>query len=351
MATIKDVAKYAGVSSATVSNVFNGTKYVSEELCARVNQAVEELHFQPDYNASNMKRKTTQTIGVIVTTLERIFFSQVISGITAVASKNNYRLIFYSSENNVQKEMKYVDMLVNSKVDGIILNTLANEEKHIDYIKYLQNLHIGKKQIPVISLERNLLKYGIRSVHANNRLGGQIATEHLIEQGCRKIAFVSGPMYSDLIQDRYTGYLDILQKYNISSDKELVYKGDFSPTSGYRAANHFILEGIDFDGIFACNDEMAIGVLKALKEMGRKIPDDIKLIGFDNTFVSSLVDPSISTINVPKFRMGSNAAQMLINHLQGSSDNDNLSFELAIGLTIRTSTDSSRSSIWDLEKW
>lgn len=350
MATIRDVAKHAGVSSATVSNVLNETKYVSEELRSRVYQAVEELHFHPDYIASSMKRKTTQTIGVIITTLNRVFFSQMINGITSVASGNDYKLIFYSSENNIHKEKKYVDMLANSKVDGIILNTIANEEKDIDYMKYLQNLHIGNKPIPIISLERNLVKYGIRSVHVNNRRGGQIATEHLLKQGCRKIAFVSGPTFSDLIQDRYAGYQDMLRKYNIPFDEELVYRGDYSPISGYQAANHFISEGIAFDGIFACNDEMAIGVLKALKEAGRNIPDDVKIIGFDNTYVSSLVDPSISTVNVPKFRMGSCAAQMLIDHLHGTA-NDDLSYELAIDLTVRSSTDSTRHTVWDLDKW
>lgn len=350
MATIKDVAKYAGVSPATVSNVLNETKYVSEELCNKVKKAVEELHYHPDYIATSMKRKTTQTIGVVVSTLNLIFISQVINGIQSVASKNDYKLIFYSSDNSIHKEMKYVDMLVNSKVDGIILNTIANEKKHADYIRYLQSLQTGKKPIPIVSLERNLSKLGIRSVHVNNRLGGQIATEHLVNHDCNNIALVTGPMFLDLTQDRYSGYLDILKTHNISFDKELICTGDFTPNSGYQAAKHLIAEGIHFDSIFACNDEMAIGVLKALKEADRIVPEDVKIVGFDNTFVTSLVTPSISTINVPKFRMGSCATQMLIDYLQDNT-NDQMSCELPIDLTIRNSTESDKNVSWDLEKW
>ncbi len=350
MATIKDVAERAGVSSATVSNVLNGTKNVSEELRSRVYQAVEELHFHPDYMASCMKRKRTKTIGVIVTTLNRVFFSQMISGITSVASDNDYKLIFYSSDNDISKEMKYVDMLANSKVDGILLDTAACTKKHEEYIRYLQNLHIGSKKIPVISLEQNLVEYGIRSVHINNRLGGQIATEHLIRQGCRKIAFVSGPMLTPLIKDRYAGYQDMLTKYSIPFDKELVYPGDFSSVSGYHAANYFMTEGIAFDGIFACNDEMAIGVLKALKEAGRKIPEEIKVIGFDNTYVSSLVEPSVTTVNIPKHRLGSCAAWMLIDYLDGK-ETGKMSCELPITLTVRSSTDAKKHTAWELNKW
>lgn len=350
MATIKDVAMRAGVSPATVSNVLNRTKYVSDDLRDRVRQAVDELQYQPDSIASSLKKKTTNTIGVIVTTLNLIFISQVINGIQSIASKNDYKLIFYSSDNSIQKEMKYVNMLVASKVDGIIMNTVANEKTDSSYIKYLGNLHSGNKPIPVLSLERNLVKFGIRSVYANNRVGGQIATEHLISHGCKRIALVTGPMFIEPMQDRYSGYLDTLTKHGISLDKELLCTGDFTPISGYQATRHLLAEGLEFDGIFACNDEMAVGVLKALKENDLSVPKDVKIMGFDNSFVASLVDPSISTINVPKFRMGTSATQMLIDYLRDPA-NDRFSCELPISLIIRTSTEADKISSWDLDRW
>jgi LacI family transcriptional regulator len=350
MATIKDVAKRAGVSPATISNVLNGTKYVSEDLCESVRKAIKELDYHPDFIASNMRKQKTQTIGVVVTTLNRIFVSQVINGIQSIASKNNYKLIFYSSDDSLDKEIKYVRMLVNNRVDGIIIDTLADKEKNAEYLKYLCDLKVKEKYIPVISIERNLVNFGIRSVHVNNVSGGEIATEHLITHGCKKIALITGPNFSDIVSDRYRGYRNMLEKYNIPYNSELVRRGDFTPVSGYQAAKYLFMEGVQFDGVFACNDEMAVGVLKVLKENNILVPDEVKIIGFDNAYVSSLVEPSISTVNVPKFRIGSSAAKMLIDTLSDNWDGE-LSCEMPINIMIRTSTETDVRSSWDLEYW
>ena len=349
--TIKDVAKRAGVSPATVSNVINNTKYVSDGLKARVNKAIDELDFQVDYIASMMKKDSTHTIGVVLTSLNRVFNTQVICGIQSVISKNDYKLIFYTTDNVLEKEAHYIRMLTTSKVDGIILNTAAHEKRDAKYLSNLAHLHNGNKAIPIVSIERNLVKYGIHSVHVNNVQGGEMATSHLIECGCRNIALLAGLTYSDIGQDRITGYKNILHNNNIRFDEDLVRKGDFTAFSGYRTTKNLLKEGIIFDGLFACNDEMAVGALRALTEADILVPEDIKVVGFDNTFVSTLVSPQISTINVPKYRIGSSAARILIRLIQNNEPIDEHSCEMPISTIIRGSTEKDKLATWDLEDW
>lgn len=349
---IKDVANRAGVSPATVSNVLNGTKFVSPDLKDRVNKAILDLDYQVDYIASRMKRKSTNTIGVVFTTLNLVFTAQVIKGIESVISNTDYKLIFYTTDNNIVREMYCIRMLVASKVDGIILDTSAHEEKDSDYLKSLANLRTGDKSIPVVSIERNLVNFGIHSVHVNNVAGGELSTRYLIDCGCRRIGLITGPTFSDLVRDRIIGYKNMLAKNGIPFDAELIIRGDFTPLSGYRAVNYLVKEGIVFDGIFCCNDEMAIGAIRGLAEREIAVPDDVKVMGFDNTFISSLVTPQISTVNVPKFRIGSSAARVLVELMQNDDvQGVDLSCEMSISIVIRASTDKGKVSGWDLDGW
>lgn len=349
--TIKDVAARAGVSPATVSNVLNGTKFVSEERKARVLEAVRELDYQVDYIASSMKRKQTHTIGVMLTALNLLFTNHLINGIQSVISSNDYRLIFYTSDNNIEREARYLRMLVTSRVDGIILNTVASEKRNLDYLRRLARLHSGGKDIPLVSVERNLEKFGVTSVHVDNVHGGEMATGHLLACGCRRIALITGPTFSDLVLDRVTGYKNALAGAGIPYDEHLVYKGDFTPLSGVRAVHHLLRENIDFDGIFACNDEMALGAMKALTDHGKRVPEDVKLMGFDNTFVSSLVSPQISTVNVPKYRIGSTAAHILMDLMRDEEAAHPLSCKMPIALVERGSTVQGKLTDWELDAW
>ena len=347
--TIKDVAKRAGVSPATVSNVINGTKFVSDDRKERVARAIRELDYHVDYFASSMKKKRTHTIGVVLPTLNLIFTTQMINGIQSVISNNDYRLIFYASDNNLEKETRSIYTLVNSRVDGIILDTVASEKKDAEYLQKLANLRSGNKDIPLVSIERNLVKYGIVSVHTDNVLGGEMAMGHLMDCGCKRIALITGPTFSDLVLGRIEGYRNVLEKMSIPYDPDLIVKGDFTPLSGFRAVHHLLRENIHFDAIFACNDEMAVGAMKALLDRDFLVPDDIKLMGFDNTFASSLVTPQISTINVPKFRIGSASASILIDLIRGKTHP--LSCNVPISPIVRGSTIKGKSTDWELEGW
>ncbi len=347
MASIKDVAAKAGVSISTVSYVINNTKYVSDELKKKVNDAINELEYEVDPVARSLKSKKTKTIGVVITNINRIFFPQLIKGIQDYAIKNGYSLAFYNTNDNFDDEKKFVQMLESTWVDGIIIDSVS-EQQNEKYYKHLSSLGNDKKKIPVVSIERRLDMYGIDSVVVNNCNGGHIATKHLIDNGSKNVVFISGPASSCIVNDRIAGYKEELAKENITF--EMVVGGDFSPLSGYNAMKEILLDGTNIDGIFAANDQMAIGAIKAIKENGLRIPEDIKIIGFDNTFVASIVEPSLTTINVPKYKMGSSAAELLIERIKGNNA-DTIVIELPINLIIRQSTDLRGEKNWDLLGW
>lgn len=359
--TISDVAKHASVSIATVSNAVNGTRSVSSELKDKIFRAIDELGYEPDYLAKNLKRNTTMTIGVVVTSIQRIFFPEVLAGIQTMAGQYGYNVLINLSEDSVEKEMMLVKMLVDSKVDGIIIHTLCSQEddKHLSYLGSLTKYN---KMIPVVSLERNLVSKNISSIFADNYHGGRLAMEHLIEIGAQNIICIKGPDNSEVSNDRMRAFLDVMAEHGHPNNIGNVYSGDYSPLSGYRVTRRLLLDGIKPHAIFACNDQMAIGAINAINEYGLKIPGDIKVVGYDNTFVASIVSPQLTTVNVPKARMGQEAFKLLYKHMTEIRDADDVQksrkslkaegVKVPIDLIVRQSTvESAQTYAWDLEDW
>jgi DNA-binding LacI/PurR family transcriptional regulator len=348
LADIKDVAKRAGVSISTVSNAINNTKYVSEELMEKIKLSVTELNYEVDPIARSLKSKKTMSIGVVITNINRIFFSQVIKGIQDCAAANNYNIILCNTDDSFEFERTSIQLFEKNLVDGIILDSVAGIEQH-QYFSYIGNL--GKrKRIPVISLERDLKNYGINSVLVNNELGGRIAAMHLTDFGCKKSVLIAGPLNSSIVIDRINGFKNELDLRKCHLNDDRVVEGDFSPLSGYQVIKKLLLYGCEMDSIFAVNDQMAIGAMKAIWEHGLRIPEDIKLVGFDNTFVASLIEPSLTTVNVPKYQLGMEAAKLLVKLME---DNTNAveEIELPINLIIRQSTDLKGDKNLDLYGW
>lgn len=349
MASIKDVAKEAGVSISTVSNVINGSKYVSEDLCDKVQKAIKDLNYEVDMVARSLKNNKSMMIGVVLTSMDRIFIPQVLNGMQHVAEERGFSLLIYTTNDNFEKEKKYLKMLVNSKVDGIILDSVAPMD-HTKYYKLLSSILKGKKKIPVVSIERDLSQYGICSVFVDNMLGVYYSATHLIKSGCNQIVHISGPEKVEMVYHRTRGYKKALEENGIEVSEQLCVKGDFSPLSGYREIKRLFREGISFDGICADNDQMAIGAIKAIRENKLKVPQDIKIVGFDNTFVSSIVRPSLTTVNVPKYKMGAGVTELLCD-LISEKEISRLAYEIPTDLVVRESTIGSNSANWDLEGW
>ena len=349
MASIKDVAEKAGVSISTVSNVINGTKYVSDELKYKINKVIKELEYEVNPVARSLKSKKTMTIGVVITNINRIFFPQVIKGIQDGAAKYGYSLTFFNTNDKFEDEKRFVQMLESNWVDGIILDSVA-DIKNEDYFKNISLLGNIKKRIPVVSLERRVDNYGIDSVVINNYKGGSMAARHLLDCNCKKFVHFTGPLTSSIAQDRLNGYMDELKKEGLDTSDVRIAEGDYSPLSGYHAMKQLLLDGIDIDGVFAANDQMAIGAIKAILESGLRIPEDVKVVGFDNTFVASIVEPSLTTINVPKYKMGKEAIDTLMNRIEQNPDSQSV-IEMPINLIVRQSTDLKGDKNWDLYGW
>jgi LacI family transcriptional regulator len=359
--TIADVARQAKVSIATVSNAVNGTRSVSSELKSKIFKAIDELGYEPDYLAKNLKRNTTMTIGVVITSLQRIFFPEVLIGIQTMAGQHGYNVLINLSEDSIEKEMMLVKMLVDSKVDGIIIHTLCSQEDE-RHLSFLGSLSRYNKRIPVVSLERNLVSKNISSIFADNYHGGRLATEHLVETGAENIICIKGPDNSEVSNDRMRAFLDVMAEHGYQGGSNNVYTGDYSPLSGYRVTRRLLLNGIKPHAIFACNDQMAIGAINAINEYGLKIPGDIKVVGYDNTFVASIVSPQLTTINVPKARMGQEAFSLLYKHMTETREADDINklkhvfkaegVKVPIDLIVRQSTvESAQTYAWDLEDW
>jgi Transcriptional regulators len=349
MAGIKDVAEKAGVSISTVSNVINGSKYVSEELRQRINKAIYELSYEVDPVARSLKNKKTMTIGVVITNINRIFFPQVVSGMQDCAAKKGYNITLYSTNDRFDTEKRFVQMLQSSWVDGIILDSVADTEDK-EYFQYLSCLGNNKKVIPVVMLERRMDSHNIDSVVVNNYQGGCMAVKHLAECGCKNIIHITGPLSSCIACDRRNGYMAELERNNLKVDNSRIIEGDYSPLSGYHAMRQILSSGVEVDGVFAANDQMAIGAIKAIKENGFRIPDDIKVIGFDNTFVASIVEPSLTTINVPKYKLGDSAVEIIIRKIEKLSQGVSCN-ELPMNLIVRQSTNLRGDNSWDLYGW
>ncbi|MDW7657981.1 MAG: LacI family DNA-binding transcriptional regulator [Bacillota bacterium] len=351
MTGIKKVAARAGVSIATVSNVINGTRNVSEPLRQRVLTAINELGYQADPLASHMKKKHTRTIGLITTRITSLFYPYVIDGINQVIETAGYDLVLHDTRDDPEREISCIRRLVQSRVSGIILDT-SHDKNDETYFLNLSGLSHRGYHTPVVGLELDLSHYGLDSVFVDGTEGGCLATGHLISCGCSRIAHITGPLHSSLTKDRLLGYRRALAQSGMTFDEALVTAGDFSQLSGYRATGRLLAQDIAFDGIFAANDQMAAGACHALRERSLKIPEDIRLVGYDNTFVASVVRPSISTIDVPKTEMGRQAAACLIDRIEGSAtDAMPRAVRLPASLVIRETTRRDADPDWALFDW
>lgn len=360
MSGIKDVAVLAGVSISTVSNVLNKSKYVSPELIERVEKAVEELGYEVNPIAASMKSKKSGTIGVITEDICGVFYPYILKGISAIADEKGYKTIICDVNGKrgtisvMQREVELFRKLLASRVDGIIFVSSISGMEQDKYFVELKNLADDRnKKTPIVSLERDLTMIGIDSVYFDGYVNAQKAVGHLVECGCERICHIAGPAELQIVQERLEGYKKCLQDNGkkLDEDKMIVY-GDYTHQSGYLSMEKLLDDVPDLDGVFCSNDQMAIGALRVLKERKKSVPEDIKLIGYDDVFVSSVVEPPISTIHIQKNTAGRRAAEILFDRIEHPEKN-----ELAVGiklesrLVIRKSTMEGVEEDWNLNEW
>jgi DNA-binding LacI/PurR family transcriptional regulator len=351
MAGIKDVANWAGVSIATVSNVINHTKTVSPELTARVYAAIEALDYAVNPVGRGLKSNRTRQIGVIVPSFSQVFFPAVLQGIHESAMQHGYSVSVFESNSNMATEKEHIRFLQHSWIDGIILASYANRENISDreYIRTLAKMGNDKKSIPVVTLE-NALDPALDAVIVDNCHAAETAVSHLLSLGHKKIAHIAAPLRLQIGQLRLSGYKKCLSGAGIPFSSRLVCEGDYSPRSGYLCAQNLLKQGEAFTALFAASDQMAIGAMRALLDAGLRIPKDIAVIGVDNNFPSTLVNPSLSSVDLPKHEMGRNAMELLIRRLDDPSAPIK-TVTLDTRVIVRRSTDASGDDSWELTGW
>lgn len=303
-ATLKEVAKFAGVSIATVSNALNGTRYVSKEVKEKIDHAIKELNYQPNILAKSLRIKESRIIGCLISDIANPFFSNVVRGIEEELAKKNYKILLSNTDSSVEKERKYLKMLVGQRVDGLIVSSAGNTG---DYFRSME-----KTGVPIVFLNRCPELMNSDVVMTNNIQGGYTATEHLIRHGYSKIAIITGPTSISTGKDRLIGYKRALEDYGVTEYEPLVKEGLFDIESGYRKMKELMEQDMKPDAVFICNNSMTLGAYKYLKEAKVSIPDQLAILGYDDTDWADIVDPPITTIKQPAYELGVAAAKLML---------------------------------------
>lgn len=329
--TIKEIAKLAGVSTATVSKIVNHKdENISDATRERVLDLIETHNYVPNRIASSMITKKTNTIGLIIPDITNPFFPEVARGVEDYANRAGYHVVLCNSDNNPKKEITYIAMLQEKMVDGIIFTSSSLRNK--------VTKELMRMQIPVITVDREI--EGLKTngkITVDNINGAFTGVQYLIERGYNKILHLGGPMTSKPSIDRLEGYKKALDAHGILYDPALCYEGKYTTEWGYEGIMEVLGNGIAFDGIFCGNDMIAIGAIKALHEKGLKVPQDVGVLGFDNIYMATVVTPNLTTVSQPNYQMGYKAAELLIGIISNPSTAVS-EIELKTELIIREST-------------
>lgn len=328
--TIKDIAKHAEVSTATVSYVINESRYVSPERKARVLEAVEELGYYPNDNARSLRSKKTSAIGLIIPDNANPFFAEIAKGVEDAGFAAGYTVILCNSNAMLERELAYLDVLLSKRVDGIILFPTTTE---------LEQVHtIIKRGIPTAVFYRNPGDLDVDMFALDNLQAGYEATKHLLDLGHTQIACIKPLSLTNPSAQRIDGYKKALSEQGLSWHESLMPQGNNQISGGEQAALSLLKSEQSFSAIFACNDAMAIGAMRALRESGLRVPEDVSIIGFDDIILASYVNPPLTTIATPKQDAGRLAVERLLERINGRYEGGPRQFLLDFKLVIRQST-------------
>jgi LacI family transcriptional regulator len=316
--TIYDLADKLNISIATVSRGLKDDPVVSKKTRKKIFELAEEMGYRSNHFARNLRRQKTNTIGIIVHELNSNFITSVLAGIENITTQAGYDLIItHSSESHV-KEAANAKNLFHKRVDGLIAS-LSFDTKDLEHFRPFE-----EKGVPVIFFDRVEQTNNNSVVIIDNYKCGYQATEHLIEQGCKKIVHVTSSLKRNVYSERYKGYKDALFDNNIPFDESLLIINDLSENAGIEAAKQILRMKQVPDGAFITNDFVAAVCMRTLKENNIKIPGDIAIVGFNNDAIGKLIEPALTTINYPGKDMGEIVARNLINHLQGIGNIENI---------------------------
>ncbi|MBC3538826.1 LacI family DNA-binding transcriptional regulator [Rufibacter sediminis] len=311
--TIHDIARELDVTFSTVARALNDHPAISAATKAAVLETAKRLNYQQNKLASSLRSGRTNVIGIIVPSLDTSFFSSVVHGLEKVMNENGYSMLLYQTGESLSQEQKGIETFLQSRVDGII-SSVSGEVEIKEFYE-----QISKRQVPLLFFDRAINELPVPSVTINDYRAGFLATEHLIGQGYKNIAHLTSDQNLTIFKERFRGYRDALQRYNLPVDEKMIFKGKLSLEFGKESVQQMLDKQMNFDAVFAAEDYTAMGALQLLLEKGYKVPEEIGIMGFANEAFGAFVTPSLSTVDQQTIRMGEETAHLFLK-LIGSKD-------------------------------
>lgn len=308
--TIHDIARELNVSASTVSRALNNNPRISLKTREKIKSVALALGYQPNTLASNLRNKKSNTIGIVVPLINRHFFSSVISGVEDIAYNAGYNVVISQSNDLAEKEVNIVQSMFSNRVDGLIIS-IAMQTDTFDHLKLFR-----KKNMPLVFFDRVVPEIETDKIVVNDFACAFKVTQHLIDQGYKRIAHLAGPQNLMTYFDRKKGYLSALENSGLQKDDSLILVNTLTSSDGESAVQQLMNLPAPPDAIFCGNDTTALSVMIYLREKGYRIPEDIGIVGFSNEPFSRVVSPSISTIAQPGFEMGQKAAELVIRKIE-----------------------------------
>jgi len=309
VAKISDIAKRAGVSTATVSHVLNNTRYVSPELRARVERVAQELGYRPNLVARSLRLKRTRTLGFIVSDIRSPFYSEVARAVEEQASSFGYNVIVCNSDENYTRELASIETLISKRIDGLILAPTLGDHRFLK--------EVAKLWFPILLINRRLDGLGLPCISTDNRAGAYEAVRHLIQAGHRRIGAIGGLRALSTTADRLEGYQAALQEAGLPILEELIWLGRPTVEEGQRAAEKLLGLESPPTALFAFSTMLTLGVMATLKSRNLRCPEDVAFVGFSDTLWCSFTNPPLTTVAQPAREVGLKACQLLLEVLQG----------------------------------
>lgn len=318
MYTIKDIASEVGVSPTTVSLVLNNrTCRISEATRQKILETAEKNNYSPNYSARALVMRQTRTLGLIIPDISNPYFSELAKGVEREAQKQGYSVIFCNSGENGRKDVENLRLLLSRQVEAVVLVSSIQDEEH-QYANEFNRL-ASASQTPVVQFDRQVIGGNYDIVSIDNRMGGYLAAKFLLMQGYTQVGCITGPLQQSSARERFEGYLDALKEQEIPRNDALISHGDYTMQSGLMQAQKLLANGAD--AIFACNDLMAIGVVKALRQHGRQPGVDFGVVGFDNSPICEYLETPLTSIDQNIYDMGKTACRLAIDQINRKRQN------------------------------
>jgi LacI family transcriptional regulator len=310
MATMKDIARLAGVSTSTVSHVINKTRFVSEDITTRVNQAAKTLNYAPSALARSLKINRTQTLGMLVNTSVNPFFAEVVKGVEQSCYQKGYQLILCNTEGDEHRMHHSINTLLEKRVDGLILMCSSLEGEHIEALELFPD-------VPVVAMDWGPIHFKCDKIQDNSFSGGYMATRYLIDCGHREIGCITGPLGQHQAYMRYKGFQKAMSDSGLEIHSGWIKESNFECDGGVASFHHIYQQASALPtAFFVGNDMMAMGLMNAAHSCGIDIPGQLSVIGYDNIYIAKYTTPSLTTIHQPKQRLGNAAVEALLNRLE-----------------------------------